>query len=44
MLAPVLAALARHDVRATLVIPGKTVETDPDLCSEIHASGHKIVF
>jgi peptidoglycan-N-acetylglucosamine deacetylase len=38
----ILALLAQHGIHATWFIPGHTLETYPELCARLHASGHEI--
>jgi len=38
----ILALLAEYDIRATWFIPGHTIESFPDRCAEVVATGHEI--
>ncbi len=38
----ILALLAERGIAATWFVPGHTVETYPEICARIHASGHEL--
>lgn len=42
--APLLALLDRHGVRATVFVVGRVAERDPELLQRIHAAGHEVGF